>query len=219
MNSATVSEQKGIVYNGLLWEPRAYRRTGEAGKALLTYDKHEARLKSDDWERAPTADEFFGLICDYLDGNIKDKGLAALVEDALNDFGEHCCQASKRKGNIWTVFNYATGLRFDEKDSEHKKPRRKWYENKISFNIRGLGSGYHSLEEVNKKNPEIIKPLYSKEFDKLPIKIKKNGGINIPDDERVWPVGRGHFYDGRFDINGCNYDDWASRGVSRAEKN
>ena len=204
------------VFDGLDFEPKAYRESGK--KKLLTYDKHEARLKKAGYDRAPTSQEAFGLIIAHLEGKLKkiNPVLDEVARDMLDSYGEFFCQAVQRKGNKWIIFEKATGLKWDNSNDKYNIPRKKWYENKVVFDISGLAVGkWISLKEVDEKHPELIEYFYTRPFKGLP---KHIGEVDmyIPNDNNMWPVGRS-IYSGAIDVRGC-YSIRASRGMRKRQR-
>lgn len=172
--------------NNLVWEPVA--AVGTDGKKLLFYyDSHEKRLKEIGLERAPSPQESMSLIIAHLESRL-DPELGKVVLNMLERHGEFFCHAAQRSNGNLTIYEYATGFRWNGEN--YDVPEHLWYKDKRQFNVAGINSGWNDLKFFNRINPELIEYLYSRKYNELPEAIRCSGQIYVPENDKIWPVGR-----------------------------
>ena len=223
------SVTKGVIYNGLVFEPIAPRETGRDKKELFYFNSSQERLVGAGYERHPLASEAFGLICVYLDdqrrpNNVLNQEQTEVVEDMLKNYGELFAQAikteQKSKNKKLFVYELVTSLPRKTNDTGYTEKGME-YSGKIKeFDVSDLALGnYYYYKHIYENHDALIAYFTSRNFEQLPEEIKETGGIYISYPNNILPVGRGVFDSDRFVISGYNYGGRASRGVRVAPKN
>lgn len=210
MGIATSSGQRTgtISYKGVKFETVAAYEGTE--KKLYTFDESLARLQRAGLDRHSRPQEVFSLLIANLENKLTPEQ-KAVAEDMLNSCGEWLSLAMLRKGNKLSLYYDPKNLVWNRGSYEAQGSLRHGGEQK--FNIKGLPSHkYVNIQRVNVKSPQLVQTLWTRPFKDLPEVIQNHTGLYLPPDGQIWPVGRGNFnYD--CDVNCCNYNDGASRGV------
>ncbi len=208
------SNSLGSSYKSVVFEPVAYRKPGEADKALLTFDESLVRLKSAGFERHARPQEAFGLIVDGLEGKLVGS-LKGVCDDMLVSFGEWLSFGVKRVGDVLVAY-------VDPKNLVWNKSSNKYIVlggqvdcvSKETFSIKGKQS--ETWIDLKQFEDKFVKFIYGRSFNQLPEIIQvgdRRAQVYLPPDGIVRPVARGNF-GGRFYVFGyCG--SWASRGVRR----
>lgn len=184
-----------VSFNGLEWQPKAYREPGETDKALLVFDASQEKLVKAGYERHPFSAEAFSLIIAHLEGKLSPK-LDKMAEDMLTGgFGEFFCQAietAQVSGRIIArIYETVTALpRNAANDGYDVSGMRMETFITKRFDVTDLKPGkYNYYKDIYVKHNDLIKYLTSRIYENLPDKIKKTGEIGLPRPGRVWPMG------------------------------
>ncbi|MBI4440894.1 hypothetical protein HY639_01885 [Candidatus Woesearchaeota archaeon] len=191
-------ESSKILCNGLLWEAKS--------NGLSYYNVSDARLEKCGL-RHPSPAEYFGVICLGLEGKLSGPA-RKLYEDMQSDWGLWFNQAYQNKNGVLVFYENPKGVYWET--GGYHSSNMTW-SNVKEYGL-GLPAGWHSLWEIAKRNPQLVKDFWSRDFEELPSIIQTRGGLWIAHDGLIWPVGRdgcGNWYD----LNG-DYVSWASRGVA-----
>ena len=104
---------------------------------------------------------------------------------------------------LWKIQVFS-GSRYDDSQMT--------FTNFARFSLNGLKSGKsYRVVEVFKHNFALGEYIWSRSYEKLPSFLQENSGLVLPDENRVWPVGRGDCDGYGVIAYGCI--SWASRGV------
>jgi len=200
-----------ITYKELEWEVKAAQKPGTNQKQSFTYDEHEARLKEEGWDRAPTPQEYIRLITDHFEGKLEEPFLSVALDMISHGKYEWTCHAMQRKGEKLHIYENFTGLRWNQQYDRYTLAMISGFENEEEFEIPNLVmQGPYSLRDINQNCPKLITYLYTTPYKDLPALIQNEGKICIPATAKLSPIG---FYKTRFKI-GPSFRR-ASRGVRK----
>ncbi len=216
-SSLPSQRMSSVVYKDLVFEQNAHRDAGVTEKKLFYFDASLERIRNAGYARHALPCEVFSLIIDCLEGKLNAQE-QSLKTDMFAGFGEWFSMAFKRVGNTLHCYEHPenlvwTGSRYDA--SRMTSACEKTFSLKKGFLHSALPSRkFIPLNGMALVCPDLVQYLWSREFSKLPSAINATAGLWIPEEGIVWPVGRRDVYG----VDGCNYVDWASRGVVAAQK-
>ena len=197
-----------VLYKNMEFEHPAYRKAGETGKTLLTYDASLARLRKAGFERHAHPQEVFGLLIDGLEGKltVEEK---LICDDQLASYGEWLSLAFERQGKRLITYLDPEGLEW--KKGKYVKTTNFKCSDTKDFDITAKMSQRYL--DLNKFPDDLVQFLYGRSFAALPQEMRKGSKkaqLVLPPDTTAWPVGFGVF-NYCYDVIG--YINWASRGV------
>jgi len=200
-----------LTYKDLEWEIRAPRKRGTIQKEIFTYEDHEARLKEEDWDRAPTPQEISALLIDYLKGKLREP-LQSVAHNMLYSCSEWTCHASLLERNTLYIYENVQNVNWNICNSVNSASLS--CTGIKSFTLPNLLTGiWNTLTTINTINPALITYLYTKPLHQLPKEMQhgsKNSKLYIRDTTFIMPLGRGG-YSFSSDFNSGR----ASRGVRK----
>lgn len=203
----------GTNYDGIEFEPRAYRKNGSTDKKLFYFNDSLDRIKKANYERHARSQEVFGLVIDGLEGKLANTPLQGVYGDMFKSYSEFMSLAWECKGNMLIAYLDPEGLVWNAKTDCYVKKGFKFTEQE-EFNIVGKDSDqWIDLKEFD---DEFVEWHYTRKFSELPKKMQKGdkrAQVYLPLDGSIWPVGRGSYGDG-FDIFSY-FSSRASRGVRK----
>lgn len=203
-------------YKKVIFEKRA-PYFDDVGKGIYSFDDSLADLIKRGYERHPRPNEAFSLLCAYLGGKFR---LKKIAEDMLFDFGEWLSLAMSYENNL--LYCYLDPIL--ESETDRWQYHLKAYTSKIVFNFqldslnrdkRILECRWFSVKTINDLNSGLVEFLWSRPFEKLPLKIRNNAYFSLGDlSGGVWPAARG-FKDFWYNVHvrDYEYNEMASRGV------
>ncbi|MBW2978892.1 hypothetical protein KY304_02165, partial [Candidatus Woesearchaeota archaeon] len=184
-------------------------------------DDSQKRLINAGYQRHPFSAEVFALICAYLDDEknktkILDEQQTKIAKDMLAGYGEWFCQSIKTEQNdavkIVRFYELVTALPRNKANDGYEEKGLKYSGQTKEFDVSDLSLGkFHYFKNIRQKHNDLIIYTHSRRFDDLPEQIKGNGGIYLPNPEKMWPAGRGG--DSYWFIISCYVNLGASRGV------
>ena len=204
----------GSSYKSVVFEPVAYRESGKAEKAPLTFDASLARLRKAGFERHARSQEVFGLLIDGLEGKLAG-GLNGVCDDMFKSWGEWLSLAVERKGDMLVAYLDPKKLAWDKNCGEYiVQGNQVDCVGKETFGIKGKQS--QTWIDLKQFEDKFVKFMYGRSFKQLP-KLMREGDeraqVYLPPEGVVRLVCRGYF--GRFSVNSYGYNYLASRGVRR----
>lgn len=210
-----------VTLDQLVIEASALRSQADGEKDLLTYDASLAGLKSRGYARHLRPDEVFKIMIDALENpSSKWKGVDADLRSSYGEWLSAYFQVSP-DGKELTVFLDPENLELKgsvyvvdgnnglvKGSSMHKFSLEKV----VGAETKNIClRNWVPLSQVNKVSSELVEFLYTRPYDRLPDRIKNNGGLRLPKAGKGWPVGRG-IGDINYSLD-ASYSDGASRGV------
>lgn len=196
------------VLRNVEFEQKAVRRPPvNAEKELVQRDEGLVQLWNREYERYPYVREYFALSIASEEGKLS-KDLQAVLDDMNQGYGEWFFDVVLTDGQKITFY--------DGVNNSTKQPLK--YSAKKTFKLNGLRpQKYYTTEQVFNANPRLGKNIWTKDYDKLPDKIKTQSGIFQPPKDVIRPVGRGYF------VSDCDVYAYicigrASRGVVVGQK-
>ena len=189
---------------GIGFEPRAFRRKGEVGKALFSRDESSRELRSRGYERHPYAHEYFSALIASLEGKLSPKQ-QNVIDDKHESYGEWFHDVLFVNDTHLTFFEGVESLSQNHEELKYTK--------KTSFKLNTLKpETYYTIQDIFTANKKLGKHLWTREYHKLPQEIQQESGLYLPSQNQVLPVGRGN-YVSNYVVDGSNYSGRASRGV------
>ena len=195
------SEDYSCAYKKVVFEKHAPLQK-DKNKCLFNFQDSLDNLMQRGYSRHPRPNEAFGLLCSYLEGNSSLKNIAG---DMLSGYGEWLSLAMKYQNNL--LHCYIDPI-FEIVDDGYNL--KNCFSERI-FSFLSLDKHSFNIKEINALNPSFVEFLWSRSFDKLPLEIRNNAYLYLPDTEHIWPAGRGIF-NVRYYVYSCDYVR-SSRGV------
>lgn len=194
------------VLRGIEFEQRAVRRPSvNDEKELVERDEGLVQLWNREYERYPYVREYFALFISSEEGKLS-KDLQTVFDDMNQGFGEWFQDVVLTDGQKITFY--------DGVNNSTKQPLQ--FSAKKIFKLNGLKPQTHyTSEQVFNANPRLGKNIWTKDYDKLPDKIKTRSGLFLPQKDIITPVGRGIII---FDVSAYVCNVRASRGVVVGKK-
>lgn len=195
-------------YQNIEFEPHAHYKT-KGYKQLFFFDNSLERLRKAGYERHPLPAEVFSLIIDVLEGKATPQ-MTELKKDMILSYGEWFDLVMKCENGVLHCYEHPRNV--IRLSNSYDCSQMTFTQDK-NFSLNGLPpQNYILIKDVAKKNPELIKYLYTRQIEKLPSEIQNNVYLWLPESAR--PVGRSSV---NYDVDGgSSY--WASRGVRPAKK-
>ncbi len=189
-------------YKGLQIEhPVPYNNTE---KTLFHYETSLERLKSAGFQRHLRPAEIFSILVDNLEGKLSGRD-AEVAKNMLESYGEWTSMAIKVEGEVIRTYQDPEELFWNGNDygvttlrsSEEKGFLRTATvpQKRVLTKTRRVAlkpDSYHALPVLHQVAPALVEYLWSKPYDQLPQEIQKNGGLYLPPEGIIRPVGRGY---------------------------
>lgn len=203
-----------VFYNGLEWQPRAYREQGKTEKAEFFFDDSQEKLVQAGFERHPLSAEVFSFIFAYLDDQKRATKIltpeqAEVARDMLEESsGELCCQAIETipmsSKQIVRIYELVRALPTSADGTGYEKSGKRYSGDIKIFYVNDLEPGkYHFYKNIHNEHDDLIKYLTSRKYEDLPEEAKADTGIRIPQIGVIHHIGP--------------FIKWASRGVRLAK--
>ena len=205
----TITAKRSVRLDDLAVEAESPRVGSE--KRLFTFDKSLESIKARRFQRHLRSYEAFKMLINAIENpNSRYKSIS---DDMLSSYGEWFSLALIQNNGRLTTYDDPFNLVFKNDEylvRGHKLIHSRERTFKIPREFRD--GGYIELKKLPKG---LVTLLYSRPANRLPVEIRNNSGLYLPQEGILRPCGRGYDF-GDFDVGG--YYDRASRGV-RVAKN
>lgn len=191
---AQPQSQNSVLYNGLEIELQA-PRDGDDNKKLYTFDESYRALQQRGFNCHLLPFERSALFCARLEGKLRG-AQETVVNDMHLSFGEWEDVVELRQGDVLHIYEHPRRIRLNSADNKYDCKKSVYhcsgmlYTHHRQFSIKGLPlDEVISIKDVAKRSPALVRYLYSRNYQNLPLEIREGGGTRILSEEgNIWPI-------------------------------